>query len=288
MVRLLLYSNELDIEGFIASAGTWDFVANKNNLHTMWDRYAQVYDTLSAHDPNYPSPDYLRSVTYQGMGNEGPISIKWGCSNNPQSPDDIIGEGRDSEGSDAIIEAADKDDPRPLWIGVAGGPREVAQAIWRVRNDRSQEDAAAFIRKLRVFLIFCQDASHEYIMNVPDLFVIESRSTYSSFFCDGGSNCNLDWVNTNIRNNHGPLGEWYPPEGCCTEGVQEGDTPAFLHLISGYRGINNPENPAEGGWGGQYRSGGNNKWLDSSGNSIRSGRDEYQTEFAERADWMVD
>ena len=32
MVRFLLYSNEFDIEGLIASAGTFEMVAEKNNI----------------------------------------------------------------------------------------------------------------------------------------------------------------------------------------------------------------------------------------------------------------
>jgi len=174
-----------------------------------------------------------------------------------------------------------------LWVGVAGGPREIAQAIWRVRKDRSDAEAKKFISKLRVFLILCQDATHDYIMDVPGLFVIESRKTYQGFFCGGGSNCNSNWVHSNVINDHGPLGALYPPKGCCTNGVQEGDTPAFLHLISGNRGINDPENPAQAGWGGQYRNAGDNKWKDGSSAKIKSDRDRYQKEFAERADWML-
>ena len=215
------------------------------------------------------------------------MSITWGCDEQPV--EDIVGAGKESEASNAIIAAADKPDPRPIWIGVWGGPREVAQAIWDVRNTRSEEGLNAFISKLRVFLIHCQDASHTWLMNnFPDLFIIESRSTYSSFFCDGGSNCNADWVEENLRTGHGPLGAVYPPAGSQVHGVMEGDSPTFMHLVSANRGINDPENPAEGGWGGQYRRDGDtNHWLDSSGGSISSARDTMQAEFAERADWML-
>ncbi len=285
IIRLLLYSNELDIEGFIASAGTYSMVANKKNYTTVLDAYEKVYDNLKAHDNRYPTPDSLRGITYEGKGNNNGVSIQWGCGK--QSADVLIGSGLSSEGSNAIIATADKPDSRPLWIGVAGGGREVAQAIWDVRNTRSEAEAAEFISKLRVFLIACQDGTHDYLMDVPGLFVIESRNTYNAFFCDGSSNCNTDWVNNNIINNHGPLGAIYPPKGCCINGVQEGDTPAFMHLISANRGINNPENPAEAGWGGQYKLSSDNKWIDSSGQKIRSDRQTIQNEFAERADWMI-
>jgi hypothetical protein len=100
-----------------------------------------------------------------------------GCGKQPYT--DIIGKDRDSEASNAIIAAADKPDPRPIYISVWGGPREVAQAIWDVKNTRSETELKAFIGKLRVFLIACQDATHEWLMKeFPDLFIIESKKTY--------------------------------------------------------------------------------------------------------------
>jgi hypothetical protein len=262
-------------------------VANKANFDKIWAAYDLVYENLKKHDPRYPTPAYMRSVTYEGKGNNNGVSIKWGCT----GQQGLIGEGKNSEGSDAIIAALEKDDPRPLWVGVAGGPREVAQSVWDIRNKRSAEEAAKLIKKLRVFLIACQDGTHGYIMNDPDLFVIEAKSTYAAFFCGGGdARCNSGWVNSNIINGHGPLAALYPPKGCCANGVQEGDSPAFMHLISGVRGINDPEIPSQPGWGGKYaQKGDSRKWLDTGGggDSIGKGRDIYQPEFAERADWMV-
>jgi len=40
-----------------------------------------------------------------------------------------VGPGMDSEASDWIIKVLDKDDPRPVWFTIWGGPRELAQAI---------------------------------------------------------------------------------------------------------------------------------------------------------------
>jgi hypothetical protein len=227
----------------------------------------------------------MRSITFEGAGSDQIPGLKWG-------PETSFSESlisKETEASKAIIAAVDKDDPRPLWIGVAGGPREVAQAISDVKKTRSAEAYKKFISKLRVFLIFKQDGTHSYIMNEPDLFVVEAKGTFGSFFCGGNQPlCNKAWVMENIIQNHGPLGALYPDHGSMTQGVQEGDSPAFMHLVSGIRGINNPENPAEPGWGGKYKQSGT-KWLDTGGggDSIVSGRAKYQPEFAERADWMV-
>lgn len=237
------------------------------------------------HDPKYPTADALRSVTYEGKGNSNGIKIKWGCDK--QAVGDIVGEGKDSEASNAIIAAADKPDTRPIYIGVWGGPREVAQAIWKVKNTRSAAETESFIGKLRVFLIACQDASHEWLINeFPGLHVIESKTTYQGMFRADSQ----QWVEENIIKNHGPLCAIYPPKAMAGPGVTEGDSPSFLYLVSANRGINDPEDPTQPSWGGQYaRQGSTIRYVDGpGGSSISKWKKEFQAEFAERADWCVD
>jgi hypothetical protein len=288
MVRFLLYANEFDIEGLIASAGTFAMEAHKQHILDVLDQYDKVDGNLRKHDPNYPTADDLRAVTYEGRGNNHDLPIQWG--KDKQSYTEIIGEGMDSEASNAIIAAVDKPDPRPIYIGVWGGPREVAQAIWDVRNTRTQEELKAFIRKLRVFLIAYQDASHGWLLDeFPDLFIIDSRTTYPGMFGGRDSISNLDWVNKNIRNNHGPLCAIYPHEGMGCTGVCEGDSPSFLWLVSANRGLNDPEDPTQPSWGGQYKKiDKTNHYTDGPGpSSISTWRDEFQAEFKERADWCI-
>ena len=284
MVRFLLYTNEFDVEGLIASAGTFGMVAQKKNLLAVLDEYDKVDENLRKHDPMYPNADALRAVTFEGKGRNNGVEIQWGC--NKQPVEEIIGPGKNSEASDAIIAAADKPDPRPLWISVWGGPREVAQAIWDVRNTRSAAQSQAFISKLRVFLIGCQDATHEWLMNqFPDLFVIESKTTYQGMF---GSD-NRAWAEENIINNHGPLCAIYPPRAIAGEGVIEGDSPAFLYLVSANRGLNTPEDPTQPSWGGQYvRQNMTNHYVDGpGGKTIQRWRADFQAEFKERANWCL-
>lgn len=288
MVRFLLYANEFDVEGLVATAGTFAMTAEKKNILGVLDQYEKVYNNLKTYDPNYPTADYLRTVTYEGKGNNNGLKITFGCGKQPYT--DIIGKGMNSEASNAIIAAVDKPDTRPLWICVWGGPREVAQAIWDVKNTRSKEELKAFISKLRIFLIYCQDATHEWLMNeFPELFIIESKNTFQEMFGGEDPISNLAWVNKNIRFNHGPLCEVYPHEGMGCTGVCEGDSPSFLHLVSANRGINNPEIPTQAGWGGQYvRKGNTNHYVDGSGGlSIAHWRKNYQKEFEERADWCI-
>ena len=110
-------------------------VAEKKNILAVLNEYDKVDENLRKHDARFPTADALRAVTFEGKGNNNGIKIRWGCGQQPHT--EIIGEGKDSEASNAIIAAADKPDPRPLWICVWGGPREVAQAIWTVKNTRS-------------------------------------------------------------------------------------------------------------------------------------------------------
>ncbi len=285
MVRFLFYSNEFDVEGLIASAGTYGMVAEKKNILAVLAEYDKVDENLRKHDPDYPIADTLRSVTYEGLGNNHNISIKWGSRKQPWS--DIIGSGRDSEASNAIIAAADKPDPRPIYIGVWGGPREIAQAIWDVKNKRSDENLKSFISKLRVFLIADQDATHGWLMEeFPDLFIIESRKTYQGFFGSGSH----EWAQENIIKNHGPLCAIYPPRAAGGAGVIEGDSPSFMYLVSANREINDPEDPTQPSWGGQYsRKAGTNHYVDGpGGQTIRKWAGDFQAEFRERADWCIE
>lgn len=288
MVRFLLYANEFDIEGLVATAGTFAMEARKQNILDVLDRYERVHPNLKKHDSRYPTAAFLRAVTFEGRGSNHGLKVIWG--ENKQSWTNIIGKGLDSEASRAIIAAADKPDPRPVWIGVWGGPREVAQAIWEVKETRSDEELKKFISKLRLFLIAYQDATHGWLMDeFPDLFIIDSRKTYQGMFGGRDPLSDLDWINDNIRNNHGPLGEIYPHEGMGCTGVCEGDSPAFLYLVSANRGINNPEDPTQASWGGQYkRKAGTNHYVDGpGGSSISKWRKDYQKEFQDRADWML-
>lgn len=100
---------------------------------------------------------------------------------------------------------------------------------------------------------------------------------------------NLDWINENIRFNHGPLCDVYPHEGMGCTGVCEGDSPAFLYLVSAHRRINDPEDPTQPSWRGQYvRNENSNHYIDGPGKkSISTWREDYHNKFKERADWCL-
>jgi hypothetical protein len=280
MVRFLLYANEFDIEGMVASSGTFANIAKKQNIMDMINLYDQVDENLRKHDSLFPSPEYLRSVTFQGR------SGTWGgtVSNN-------IGAGKDSQASDSIIRIIDKPDSRPVWFCFWGDCSNLAQAIWKVKSTRSVAQLQTFLSKIRIFQIAHQDSTIDWMLtNFPDLFIIYSNTSFTGIFGGSGDPLgNITWLNTNIRQNHGPLGAVYPPAAMGVDGLKEGDSPSFLYLVSAAHGMNNPEDPSQESWGGQYvRSGITNHWIDGIGGStISKWKSQYQAEFAQRADWMV-
>jgi hypothetical protein len=279
MVRFLLYANEFDIEGLIASSGTFANKARKQNILDVIDRYEMVYDNLKKHDPLYPTPDRLRSVTFEGR------SGTWG-----KKGTENIGEGKDSEASDALIAIVDKPDPRPVYVGIWGDCSVIAQAVWKVQNTRSKAELDAFLSKLRIHQIATQDGTIGWLReNFPKLFIIHSHRTYQGMFGGRDPISNLAWVNEHIRQGHGPLADVYPHEGMGSTGVCEGDSPSFLWLVSANRGLNDPDDPTQESWGGQFKKDGDkNHYIDGPGpSSISKWRKEYQQEFAERADWCV-
>jgi len=280
MVRFLLYTNDFDVEGLIASSATFANIAKKQNILDILDRYDSVYVNLKNHDSRYPTPDYLRSVTFQGR------SGTWG-----KSVSNNIGSGKNSQASDSIISIVDKPDPRPVWFCFWGDCSNLAQAIWKVQITRNAADLQKFLSKIRIYQIAHQDDTIDWLFNnFPDLFIIYSASTWQGMF--GGSSDmlgNLRWLNTYIRQNHGPLGAVYPPAAMGVDGMKEGDSPSFLYLVSATHGMNNPEYPTQESWGGQYvRSGITNHWVDGPGPlSVHKWESQYQAEFALRADWML-
>ena len=169
-----------------------------------------------------------------------------------------VGEEHDSEGSDWILQMLEKDDDRPLWISTWGGVNTLAQTLFRIRESKSKREADRLIAKLRVYTISDQDDSGLWIRNnFPDLFYIVSpgddygNSTWNAIMSSNmpgvdHTTISNQWLADNIQQDHGPLGAQYPDVAW----GMEGDTPAFLSLIP--NGLNYPEKPDWGGWGGRY------------------------------------
>lgn len=243
LVRLLLYSNEIDIKGLIATTSCWHKTrVDPESIKKVINTYGEVQPNLIKHDAGFPSAEALLMLVKQGIP-------KYGMQG--------VGEGKDSEGSDWIIKVLEEKDDRPLWISVWGGVNTLTQTLYKIKNTKTETEAKKLIAKLRVYTISDQDDSGIWLRNnFPDLFYIVSpgdnygSATWNAInsFVKGINNDKIsnNWIAQNIQQGHGSLGAAYPDVAW---GV-EGDTPSFLSLIP--NGLNEAEHPEWGGWGGRY------------------------------------
>jgi Protein of unknown function (DUF1593) len=315
MVRLLVHSSQYRIEGLVAITSVW--LPNRTapeRIRTIVRAYGQVRDQLARHEDGFPTAASLEQVISSGL---------------PLFGMQAVGEGKDSAGSNALIVAADRSDPDPLWIAAWGGTNVLAQALWKVSHSRSKEQLAQFVAKLRVYAISDQDDSGPWIRaTFPELFYIVSPgyeendgggyhyATWAGISGDkfhgrfDGADFSLvsnEWLTKNIIENHGPLGQQYPP----WKYLMEGDTPSFLYLFP--NGLGAAEHPNFGSWGGRYELytphlrpwyrqaetrpiwtnaedeviGNDDRPHNSIYATIFRWRSAYQNEFAARMDWSI-
>ena len=157
LVRLFLYSNEIDIEGLVATTS----IHMRDEIHpdsvvAVIDKYGEVRANLLKHAPGYPTADTLRARVTAGQPTYGMAAV---------------GAGKDTQGSRQLLRALDSQDPRPLWVAVWGGSNTLAQALYSLREARGAEAAAKSIARLRVYTISDQDDSGAWMRKeFPSLF----------------------------------------------------------------------------------------------------------------------
>jgi hypothetical protein len=315
LVRFLVYANQYDVEGLIATTSTWmRSKVRPDVIETLLDAYAQVQPNLNRHEPGFPTADALRALVASGQTGFGMAAV---------------GADKRSAGADLILRAADKPDPRPLWVLAWGGANTLAQALLQARAARTPAELDTLIARLRVYAISDQDDAGPWIRKeFPSLHYIARPSppdgaeyylaTWTGISGDrfyknapGADFTTFEdaWINQHVRSK-GPLGKLYPFP-CC---IHEGDTPAFLGLIN--NGLASFMNPAYGGWGGRYvwrQPYGESRPLWTQGGDSYPGRDNskdtvagadgrpytsdlatiwrwrtaFQHDFAARMDWTV-
>lgn len=243
LVRLLLYANQIEIKGLVATTSCWlQSKIHPESIRKVLRAYGQVQPNLLLHEKGFPTEESLQALVKHGIPKYGMLGV---------------GEGMDTEGSNWIIQVLEEEDERPLWISVWGGVNTLAQALYTIRETKSKKEAKALMSKLRVYTISDQDDSGLWIRNTfPELFYIVTpgdhygSATWTGInsYVPGINNDEISnsWLSRHIQQNHGPLGAQYPDVAW----GMEGDTPAFLSLIS--NGLNDSEHPEWGGWGGRY------------------------------------
>ena len=297
LIRLMVYANEFELELLVATAaGTRgelkESITRPDLIRQIVDAYGQVLPNLQRHATGWPGADALHQRVKSG---------------NPQRGREHIGTGKDTEGSRALVERVDAGTPaRPLNIAIWGGQTDFAQALWRVKQDRGGPGLAAFAQRLRVYDINDQDGIADWLHGeFPGLFYIlasapkgrdKREGTYRGMYLTGDESlASRAWIDQHVRCK-GPLGALYPvktwtapnPHGC----LKEGDTPSWFFFLP--PGGNNPNDPAQPGWGGQFAKQPDGWYRDLPAkegfdprSTVSRWRPDFQRDFAKRMTWCL-
>jgi len=266
MVRLLLYANDFEIEGIVTSSSQYHSHghnwAGDDWIDPYLDAYAEVYPNLINHDSGYPTPDYLKSVTFLGnVEAEGEM--------------DSI-----TPGSQHIVEVLlDTTDDRPIWLQAWGGPNTIARALKTIEEDHP--DRMEYVaNKIRFFFIWEQDSTYQSYIRphwgkyniltiISDQFWAIAYQWNQVLPEDKQVYFRGDWMKSHILEDHGALCSLYKAyEAGNDRGFDEGDfrsegdSPSFMYeIVTGLRN-GNLEHPDWGSWGGRYQKVRENTWLD--------------------------
>jgi hypothetical protein len=307
IIRAILYSSEVKIEGLVyvssqfhwkgdaqgttqyiagreyqrlglCPCASWRFAPDERFIDNIVDAYAKAYINLKVHDPDYPSPEELKS------------KIKWG---NVEFDGDF---SRDTDGSNLIKSLLLDDESGPLYVTAQGGESTIARALKSIYDQYAKTPQWQAIRnnvsrKLVIIPSGDQDGTGaSYIRpNWPEVREYDFSGIDFGYGAQGRAATedkiyfSPEWTQQNISS-RGPLGALYRVWGDGKQMVKgdrtdyfglsgytakqlqdmgymvwaplqpkgsflgEGDTPTFLNLI--HVGLRAYENPRWGGWGG--------------------------------------
>lgn len=218
MLRMLLYSNEIGLEGLVYSSSQHHFEGDPAAGVAPWrwpdpsgvfhideavNRYEEVYPNLVAHDSAFPTPDHLRSL------------ITWG---NVKTKGDMA---EDTAGSDLIKETLLDDRPGPVFLQAWGGPNTIARALKSIQDEyQGTPEWDAIYQKVSEKAILTSwgqqdDTFRDYIR--PNWPHIEHREVSTSIWGYGARSSVLpewrhylepEWTSENVSS-VGPIGESY-------------------------------------------------------------------------------
>lgn len=312
MIRAILYNSDVRLEGLIYVSsqfhwrgdgrGTTQYIAGREYTRlglcpcTSWrfspgerfidnivDAYAKAWRNLKVHDPDYLSPEELKS------------KIKWG---NVDFDGDF---SKDTDGSSLIKSLLLDAEPGPLYVTAQGGESTVARALKSIYDQYAKTPQWEVIRekvsrKLIIIPSGDQDGTGAAYIR-PNWPGVREYDFTGINFGYGAQNLSSpedkiyfspEWTQENITS-RGSVGTlyrvwgdgkqmvkgdrtdyfglsgytaeelkkmgymvWMPPQ---IKGsfLGEGDTPTFLNLIG--NGLRAYENPLWGGWGGRMQPG---------------------------------
>lgn len=304
MIRFLLHATDFQIDGLVYTSSrfhwrgdgkgttqfikgseydhlglgpqtSWRFKKDERFIHDILDAYEKSYANLKVHDPGYPTPAYLKSVTVYGNCNfEGDYS-------------------ENTDGSNLVKKNILDDKPGPLFIQAWGGTSTIAAALRSIEDDyKNTPQWGAIYKKICDKIVLClsgdqDNAYNKYVaINWPDMYVQNVTGGMGRY--DNSAYKYLmspEWTAKNLR--LGPIGAlvrcwgdgkqmvpgdkldmmgpykgesieelarmgyivWRGPEPIGTL-YDDGDSPCFYNLID--NGLNAWMDPTWGGWTGRW------------------------------------
>ena len=290
LIRLMLYSNEIDIEGIIPTAShcapdTSD-PGYLDRCRRAVEAYKKAYPNLKKHAEGYPDPDELMKTVRQGTSHVYLNNYDYHLKDDEHNAmNDLmeyimlrqkkiltgdyeltvpnIGDGCSNDGSDLILESFAKDDPRPIWFCLWGGAGTLAQALYDYRKNHTYEEVIAVSKKIRVYDIDGQDDVGGWICKeFPEVKWLRSDIEFWGFSqaLSSESTASMYPITYDLGDMSCINNEWVmknvQSKGPLGEAYPttkfgvETDTPSLLYTIC--NGLNDPEHQNWGGWGGRY------------------------------------
>ena len=291
MIRFLLYTCDVEVCAVIETNSIFQRVGHSKEdwYENQLEAYGKIYPNLIKHNPDYPTVDKLRQISFVGDEDHdhlrGLREKRWELIPGAKityKPDDW----EDTPGSDKIVDVLLENNPEPVHIQAWGGGNTAARAFYKLKTEYP-DDYHRAVSKVVMYNIWYQDGAGNYIETEhPDVTMIYCGSFAGTWNYRSQKNT-YDFIEHHVKNNHGPLGALYPQDY-----VSEGDSPAFFYSL--YNGLRNYEDPTFGGWGGRFEEtpeldhvykdavdDGDNK------KSLRIWINEVNRNFQARMDWCV-
>lgn len=256
LIRFLLYSSDLDIEGLIYASSqfhwtgdgkktkwfvpgreynrfglnlcpceSWRWAKDERFIHDAVDAYAKAYPNLKVHNPAYPAPSLLQSkIRFGNIEFDGDFS-------------------KDTPGSDLIKSLILDNKPGQLFITAWGGQSTIARALKSIQDNYEYTTAWEAIRKKivrKVVLLPSGDQDDTYATYIkPNWSDIEYRQFRGGPNYGYGAQLRAtlenapylttSWMEENISK-RGPLGALYRVWGDGKQMVK-GDIMDYFGLV---------------------------------------------------------
>lgn len=288
-------------------------------LDDLLDRYGQVYPYLCLHDADYPHPDYLKKVTKIGnvsyvgeMKEETEGSTFLETLFLDEDPRTLYVQtwGGTNTTARALKSIEEKYGQTKEWSDIQ---KKIYQKLVIYIILDQDDSYASYIATVWPELTIINDRFNFW----------HFAYAWKSHCPEVNQRLSAAWFKENIKTGHGPLLERYAligdgqyiageleeeqrgidlylekhPEYERYDFISEGDSPSFLYLVD--VGLRSLEDPEYGGWGGRFVREKNHLYLNHAYDynpytkqyeaeySLERWFDDFQNDFAARADWCV-